>query len=1261
MTRNLRYLFLLVFMGMANVVWAQNSGITGIVLDDQGEPAIGAIIQVIQGGIPKSGAATDIDGKYLIKPLNPGRYDVKVSYVGYKEATTTGVIVKQDQNTEVNFRLEVSTSTVLKEYVVKAYEVPLVDKYDQGRTTLTSEQIEKLPTRNTVDMVSLAGATYQQKSGGAISIAGARANGTQYYIDGIMIQGGSINLPPGAIDQLSVITSGVPAKYGDASGGVVSVTTKGPSAETRGSVSYERSVDGYNRNLAFFDLSGPLLKKKIDSVNKKTVLGYSLNGQYLFEEDPDPNYYDNFVLKGDVLDRIRKNPLVAVPVESGGNSLRYATEYLTRDDFETNKKRVNADQKDMRLVGKLDYMVTDNANLVVGGNYSYTNSRAYSRNRALSLLAPDAIPQSKSYTGRGYVRFTQRFGKPTYDAPVAEGDEAPKKPVITNAFYTVQADYQVTYTEQEDPRHGKNIFDYGYIGKFHSDVVPGYTIKQDTASGFTGVVLEGYNFPTGVRFERSDKNSDLANYTSQVYDIFQGDQSPIDLFDIQQKRGLLNGDVPQSVYGLWSNYGSYITGYAYGQQEQFAFNVDASFDFQPKKTRHAIEFGLYYQQRVERNYSASFSGSTNFWSTMRLLSNRHINSLDFANPIFIKNGQHYTLDQLNSNNIIPSPSDTIIYNRRFDAAAQSTFDKNLRKKLDLPVDGLDFIDIYSLDPSNFSLDMFSADELLNSGDRLVNYYGYDYMGNKLNGQVNFNDWFTKKDANGNYTREVGAFRPNYIAGYIQDRFELPGNAAFNIGVRIERFDANTKVLKDPYSLYATHTVATSDAVNAEYGRTPNNIGSNYVVYIADNQSSNPTVIGYRNGDDWYDPYGRLVQDPNVLKQYSNGRDPQPYLQRNNADGTRALTMRDEGYDPNTSFTDYKPQVNVMPRLSFVFPIEDQSKFFAHYDVIVQRPKSVGEVYATPYDYYYIAQNTNSILPNPDLKPERVFDYEFGFQQEINRYSAITITAYYKERKDMIQARPYLYAWPLTYWTFGNRDFSSTKGITLKYDLRRIQRVSMLLTYTLQFVEGTGSNSNASGLLQNFIAAQLPNMRFTYPLSNDSRHIINVNLDYRFADNDGPMIGNSRILQNSGINLVFRARSGEPYTRNANALRNVNVIQGQFNDARLPWHYMMDLRIDKDFAFKARRRTPDEPVRYSRVGLTAFVYITNLLNTKDILNVYPFTGRPDDDGYLVSPQGLQDAQSVVNPQSYRDLYGMNLLNPGFLNNPRRINLGLTVKF
>lgn len=1256
MTRNLRYLFLLLFTGIVNVAFAQNSGISGTVLDEQGQPAIGAIIQVIQGGINKSGAAADFDGKYLVKPLNPGRYDVKVSMIGYKEATTTGVIVSPDKNTEVNFSLELSTSTVMVEHVVKAYKVPLVDKYDQGRTTLTSEQIEKMPTRNTTDMVSLSGATYQQKSGAAISMGGGRSSGTQYIIDGMVIPGtAAINMPPGAIDQISVITSGIPAKYGDASGGIVNMTTKGPSAQTRGDISYERSFDGYNRNYAYFNLSGPLLKKRIDSVNKKPILGYFLSGQYLYDQDPDPNYFDNYVLKGDVMNRIRENPLVSQPTETGMPVLRYATEYLTKDDFEIAKRRVNAEQQNMRLVGKLDYMVSDNANLVVGGNYSYTNNRQY--NRSLTYFAPEATPQAKTYTGRGYVRFTQRFGKP---ATYISGEEEQKAPVITNAFYSVQADYQVTYSEQEDPNHGKSIFDYGYIGKFHSDTQPGYQLTKDSLSGLDGTVLVGYNVPTGVRFERSDKNPYLANYTSQIYNL-AGENRPMDLFDIQQRRGLLNGDVPENVYGTWQNVGSYITGYQYSNQEQFAFSVDASFDFQPKKTRHAIEFGLYYQQRSERNYQTSFSRSTNFWSTMRLLANRHIFALDFANPIFIKNGNQYSYDDIQNGVIIPGSSDTIIYERRFDADVQANFDRNLREKLGLDVNGRDFIDIYSLDPSTFSLGMFSADELLNSGDPLVRYYGYDYTGKRLNGQVNFNDWFTKKDAQGNYTREVGAFRPNYMAGYIQDRFELPGNAAFNVGVRIERFDANTKILKDPYSLYATHTVATSDAINSEFGGTPSNIGGNYVVYVANNQASNPEVIGYRNGDEWFDPYGRVVNDPTTLKMYSDGRDPQPYLQRNSADGTRSLTMRDDGYDPNTSFTDYQPQVNVMPRLSFVFPIEDQSKFFAHYDVVVQRPKSVGEIYATPYDYYYLAQNTNSILPNPDLRPERVFDYEFGFQQEINSYSAITITGYYKERKDMIQARPYLYAWPLTYWTFGNRDFSSTKGVTLKYDLRRIQRVSMLLTYTLQFVEGTGSNSNASGLLQNFIAAQLPNMRFAYPLANDSRHVINMNLDYRFADNDGPLIGNSRILQNSGLNLVFRARSGEPYTRHANALNNINVIQGQLNDSRLPWHYMMDLRIDKEFSFKAGKRSLDEPARRSRFGLMAFVYVTNLLNTRDILGVYGFTGQPDDDGYLVSPQGQLQAETSVNAQSYIDMYQFRTQNPGFLNNPRRINVGLTVKF
>ena len=90
---------------------------------------------------------------------------------------------------------------------------------------------------------------------------------------------------------------------------------------------------------------------------------------------------------------------------------------------------------------------------------------------------------------------------------------------------------------------------------------------------------------------------------------------------------------------------------------------------------------------------------------------------------------------------------------------------------------------------------------------------------------------------------------------------------FNIGVRIERYSANTKVLIDPYSLYPETTVGQNTSAtnpNTANGKAPSNIGGNYIVYVDDNNSSAPTVIGYRSGNNWYDPTGKYIEDPSVL-------------------------------------------------------------------------------------------------------------------------------------------------------------------------------------------------------------------------------------------------------------------------------------------------------------------------------------------------------------------------------------------------------------
>jgi hypothetical protein len=121
-----------------------------------------------------------------------------------------------------------------------------------------------------------------------------------------------------------------------------------------------------------------------------------------------------------------------------------------------------------------------------------------------------------------------------------------------------------------------------------------------------------------------------------------------------------------------------------------------------------------------------------------------------------------------------------------------------------------------------------------------------------------------------------------------------------------------------------------------------------------------------------------------------------------------------------------------------------------------------------------------------------------------------------------------------------------------------------------------------------------------------------------------------------------------------------IVVGGAYGSRLPWHYMLDLRIDKTFAVFARKS--DDGVRQrSGIGLQAFVYIQNLLNTRDVLGVYGYTGRPDNDGWIASPLGQSEATSKSSPQSYSDLYNLNRMNQGLLNNPRRINLGISLNF
>jgi hypothetical protein len=154
---------------------------------------------------------------------------------------------------------------------------------------------------------------------------------------------------------------------------------------------------------------------------------------------------------------------------------------------------------------------------------------------------------------------------------------------------------------------------------------------------------------------------------------------------------------------------------------------------------------------------------------------------------------------------------------------------------------------------------------------------------------------------------------------------------------------------------------------------------------------------------------------------------------------------------------------------------------------------------------------------------------------------------------------------------------------------------------------------------------------------------------------GPKLWDKEILKFTSINIIANTYSGGPYTPTVRAVQIGAVDRAQIKGvpfgARLPWQYNFDLNFTK--GFQLTRSGAKNPLNFQ-----VFLWVNNVLNTWNVLGVFPFTGQPNDDGFLNSPQGQLLVKTQVDTQSYIDLYRL-LLNSQTQNwnAPRTIRLGV----
>ncbi len=1196
------FILLLSFIMISTYGYSQT--IQGRVVDEgNGEGLPFANVVLEKDGVQKAGTTTDLDGNYILTGFDPGTYGVKVVYVGYQDKLIEGITVGSSKTIplDVSMAVPAEGGISLDEVIVVAYKVPLIEHDNTASgETVTAEEVMKMPVKSVTSVIATTAGVSQSKEGESTSFRGAREDDDIIFVDGVRTRRSSV--PAADIEQVQVITGGIPAQYGDVTGGITNIVTRGPSSEFAGNLELETSefLDPYGYNSVNLSFSGPLLNKKDSDGNfLRSIIGYRISGQFRNLEEPNPSYVGAYKATDEFLDLVSEDPLIF-------RNNRYIPRgyFMTEEDFEFTKVRPNVGRMDLNGNGKIDIQPVSGLNFTIGGNYNLIDRAQDVRAERTWLLNSHKHLQRYDNDWRVFVRLRQKIGGSGLEDMTDEEKEERSSSTIQNINYTLQVDYNKVNIERYDPDHKDNLFNYGYLGQYERSWTPAYGFNADDQMweqvGFTEA-LDDF-IPGGVN---------LAQEKYLGYDIDPASQAIPE-----------NGTMPSSLEYIYAsnlhyNYGATAANYFQTIEEnQFSVTASGGLDIVGKgkeKSKHSILLGVIYEQRVDRSYDI-FPAA--IWQLGRQLV-RSDWELDTDSPIV-------------SGDTISFP---LAYNNG------STFANEVRSLYASTPTGHFNTDF--LTPEDLDLGMFSADELNNSLSSIrLNYEGYDYTGKKLGSDVSFEDFFTEVDERGDLYRPVAPFAPIYTAFFLQDKFTFK-DVYFNLGVRVDRYDANTKVLADPYTFNPIKTVAETPDINHAEGAE-----DDWKVYSEGTAGGQPVPFAYRDGDDWYTASGALINDPIALYGGRNIGSLALY--------DRYQNIKDKDYDPSGVFVDYEPQINIMPRISFSFPISEDAGFFAHYDILTRRPSTSNQMNVLDYYNWFERQNLYN-NNNPDLKPSKTIDYQVGFQQRVSQSSSVKLTAYYREQRDLIASRTYTYADPVpTYVTFGNRDFGTVKGLTFQYDLRRTKNFKFKLDYTLQFAEGTSSSASTSSRG----TSQLGSVRPIFPYSFDQRHNIVGRIDFRYGAGDkynGPKLAGRNILENFGVNILTKFGSGRPYTRKRDpAPRDGANTIGDFNGSRLPWTNQFDLRVDKDFFFGKKS---------GKKGLSLNVYlrVLNLLNTRNIVGVYPYTQDPDNDGFLLSAQGQTVLSAAEDPGTYEMLYNLRLLDDSNFGLPRRIRLGIITNF
>ncbi|MGE3062103.1 MAG: carboxypeptidase-like regulatory domain-containing protein [bacterium] len=351
---------------------------------------------------------------------------------------------------------------------------------------------------------------------------------------------------------------------------------------------------------------------------------------------------------------------------------------------------------------------------------------------------------------------------------------------------------------------------------------------------------------------------------------------------------------------------------------------------------------------------------------------------------------------------------------------------------------------------------------------------------------------------------------------------------------------------------------------------------------------------------------------------------------------------------------------VSPRLGISHPISETSVLHFNYGHFFQTPQMDYLFTGLGIDF---SKRGNSNIGSPNLEAERTVSYEFGIATQVGADMAIDFTTYYKDIYGLIGSRK-VYALPSAYYALQNVEYGNVKGFEVAFS-KSSKYFSTDIAYTLSFAKGTASDAwdgyyDTYSQRDPVTGGDVIMPKIPYYLDFDQRHTINVGFVFRMPAKELPIYAD-----NWTIAVDNAISSGQPYT----PVNEKGVKTGVTNSERKPWSFNTDMKFRKGFLFGTF-----EPNLY--------ISVFNVLNIKNVVDVYASTGLPDrnaaigsysvtdfptnhigEPGYDVRRDTNQDG--TVTPQEYYDVfiaaYTDYLNDPTNYSTPRTVTVGIEFSF